>query len=243
MRVASPTEGQLLFHGRFPRALAGGKPGGKAAISLTKLKSSDKMEVSKMKRNNHEFGDNWHLFLPWIPVVISLFYLWRNILMDVDIISALIGGIAAIVVCVITLFGTQLVELKRMKRDGESIKETKSIVSDTKPIIGMIHQDTADAKTNIALIQKDTQKIDSIATEVAVFKQLRSDTSSAIRPETMLASMMAVFEKNAELKRKLEESESNVLRLTQENEKLSSRNRFLEQQLNQSQEPDWEMEP
>ena len=196
-----------------------------------------------MKRNNHEFGDDWHLILPWIPVVISLFYLWRNILMDVDIISALIGGAAALLVCVITLFATQLVELKRMKRDGESIKETKSIVSDAKPIIGLIHQNTDDAKTNIALIQKDTQKIDSIATEIAVFKQLRNDTSSAIRPEVMLASMATVLEERALLKQKLEESENDVRHLIQENEKLSSRNRFLEQQLNLSQEPDWEMEP
>lgn len=193
-----------------------------------------------MKRNIHEFGDNWHLFLPWIPVVISLFYLWGVILMNLDIVSTIIGGAVTLVVAFFTTFAVQLSESRQMKKDGESIKETKNMVSDTKPIIGVIHANTETVKSDIEHIDERTQVI---ATEIMNFRNLQQEKAGNIDAGAILASVSAALQDYASLKRKLEESESNVQRLTQENERLSSRNRFLEQQLNQSQEPDWEMEP
>lgn len=180
----------------------------------------------------------WHL----LPIFVSQIYLWWVILMDVDIISAIIGGAVTLIVCVISLFAAQISDSRKMKKDSERIKETSSAVSDLRPVIGLIHQNGETTKTNVALIQKDTAKIDSIAAEISTFKQMRSDLSGAVKPEVILASMTAVFEENASLRHKLEESEKNANRLVRENEALASRIRALEKGHDCGKAADWEME-
>ena len=156
-------------------------------------------------------------------------------------------GIATIAASVVAGVIALLVELHKTSRNGKALEKTQDIVTDTKGKTEVIKESTSEIKAGINMIQPDISRIDGrtqvIATEIMNFRNLQQEKAGNIDAGAILASVSAALQDYTSLKRKLEESESNVQRLTQENERLSSRNRFLEQQLNQSQEPDWEMEP
>ena len=182
----------------------------------------------------------------WLPTTLSLFYLWGLIVMEFDLISAIIGGAVTLVVSVLTLFGVQLSESRQLKRDSESIKETKNIAADTKLTVTGLNASVEAIKPSISQIDDRTKKIDSIATEIAIFRELRNGTSGGVRPEVMLASMSAVFEENAMLKNQVKEAQNRVLDLTEENQRLNAKVHQLEGKLRASRShgrDEYEFEP
>ena len=116
-----------------------------------------------------------------------------------------IGGI------VIGLIGVILGVTIPLRRDGKTIDETKSIAADIQPTINNIDYRT----------KKHTEKIDFIATEMEIFKRMKSEAGgNGIQPEVLIASMSSVFEENAQLRKQYQNAKLQIRKLSLENKQL-----------------------
>lgn len=151
-----------------------------------------------------------------------------------ELIYTIISAAAVILAALIAGIVTLIVQSKQLKRDGKSIDEAKNAVSDMQPKVGSIHSSTETMKTSLIKIEERNSKIDSIATEIEVFKRIKSETAgSSIRPEALLASVQSVLEENAQLRKQNYDAQQRIIILTTENNRLQFRNQQLEAALKQ----------
>lgn len=128
-----------------------------------------------------------------------------------------------------------------LKRDSKTIDGISSNTIDMKPHVESIKDSiqtvvpaiSTDIQPKINNIdhrtEKQSEKIDAIAKEIEVFKQLKSETAgSTVRPEILLASITQVLEDNAQLRIQHREDQQKILALNVENQRLQLENQKLE---------------
>lgn len=172
-----------------------------------------------------------------IGISLSLFgsaiICFRNVLAEV-LINMGIGDWITIVGIIIGFIGVILGVTIPLRRDGKTIDSISADTTDMKPKVGNINSVVNDIVKDIVKIEERNSKIDAIATEIEVFKRLKSETTgNSVKPEVLLASISSVLDENAQLRRQHQEDQRQILTLSTENNKLRFRNQQLEITLKQ----------
>lgn len=200
-----------------------------------------------MRHDRSSSLDKLCMFSLWCPVGLSLINLWRVVFMGTqELVYTIISAAAVIAAPVIAGIVTLIVQSKQLKRDGRIIDSISSDTTDMMPKVENINSSVNCMVKDVIRIEERNSKIDAIATEIEVFKRLKSEAGgSSVKPEILLATISSVLEENANLRQQHQEDQQKILTLSIENNRLQFRNQQLESTLKQqspspSDDEEWE---
>lgn len=178
-------------------------------------------------RSHSSASRTWYIYIPVVSAGVSsllfwLIYLWGAYFMGYrELITAIIAATATLLAAIVGGIISLIVQGRQLKRDGKTIDETKVAVTDIKPKVDNTNLVVNDVEKSVSRIEERSSKIDFIATEMEVYKRMKSEAGgNGIQPDVLIASMSSVFEENARLRKQYQNARLQIRKLSLENEQL-----------------------
>lgn len=174
--------------------------------------------------------EKWKSFLTWAPPVVALLYLLIAIFCEFNTTFVLLGGGASVGLSIASFI---IVVTEPQDTEKEDVRELREIVQEIKAKTDVIYRNVEEIRQTVARIDVRTERINEIAIDIGNIKALQQSGHAREDADVLTTYINAALTEYVRLKTELDESENNVAYLSQENAKLSSRIRALEQQLKQ----------
>ena len=148
-----------------------------------------------MRSKCNNCDDGWYIYVLAAVGLVFAYTIWAKEGMDMK---------EGILITLLTILGTVVIELIKSIKDRTVIQSTKADTADIKPKVDRMDQAFEAFKPNITKIEERTAKIDSIASAVTSFQNLKeSNDKDKLNPQEVVAQIIDAYNEIGRLNKEL----------------------------------------